>query len=75
MAKVKSKPRGDKLKGPSRISQAVAFMAGEVKKAGGVDKLEQGFRKQLCTKAAERFGLAVATCFTQYQKQIIHVKK
>jgi hypothetical protein len=71
MAKVKSKPRGDKSKSPSRISQAVAFMTGEVKKAGGVDKLKQGFRKQLCERAAEKFGLAIATCLTQYQKQIV----
>jgi hypothetical protein len=71
MSKPKTKtPPKAKAKGPSRISQAVEYMSAEIKKLGGPDKLERGARKELCAKAAEKFGLALATCVTQYQKQI-----
>jgi hypothetical protein len=72
MSKPKTKTPKAKAKEPSRISKAVEFMAAEVKKQGGAAKLERGARKVLCAKAAEKFGIAVATCVTQYQKQVRH---
>jgi hypothetical protein len=60
-----------KASGPSKISQAVAFMVSEIKKNGGRAKLEHGVRKTIIEAAAKKFGLAVPTCNTQYQKQIV----
>jgi hypothetical protein len=74
MTKAKAKPKAPpvpKVKGPSKISRAVEYMQAEIKKLGGLDKLEHGMRKELYTKAAEKFGLAVATCTTQYHKKIV----
>lgn len=56
---------------PSKISKAVEWMSAEVKKAGGHDKLERGFRKELLEKAAAKFELAVSTCSIQYNKQVV----
>lgn len=66
----KTKKVAAKAKGESKVSQAVEFMKGEVKAAGGLKKLEFGGRKAIVEKAAKRFGLAVPTCATQYQKQV-----
>ena len=59
-------------KGPSKISQAVEFMAAEVKKAGGQNKLERGFRKELFERAAKKFDLSPITCSIQYNKQVLN---
>ena len=56
--------------GPSRITQAVEYMRAEVKKAGGLNKLEHGVRKTIIEAAAKKSGLAIPTCNTQYQKQV-----
>lgn len=67
-AKVKTAAKGPR--GPSKISQAVEYMKGEVKKAGGTSKLEQGFRKELLERTAKKFGLKASTCATQYQAKV-----
>jgi hypothetical protein len=70
MAKAKAKPKAPAAKPPSKITLAVEYMQAEIKKLGGIAKLERGARGQLCAAAAKKFGLAEATCFTQWQKQI-----
>lgn len=57
-------------RGPSRISQMVEWMRGEVKKQGGQDNLERGYLKGMFAKAAEKFGLSVITASIQYGKQV-----
>lgn len=69
-AKVKAKTNGNGEHKPSRVSKAVEFMTAEVKKQGGLSKLEHGARKAIVEAAAKKFGLAVPTCATQYQKQV-----
>lgn len=65
-----AKPKGEG-RAPSKISQMVEWMCGEIKKQGGVDKLERGWLKNtLFPKAAEKFGLSVITASIQYGKQI-----
>lgn len=54
----------------SRIGKAVAYMRDEIKKAGGMSKLERGFLKELFEKTSKKIGVAKATCSTQYNAQI-----
>lgn len=56
----------------SKMGKAVAFMRQEIKEAGGVNKLERGFLKDLFERTAKKTGCAVATAQTQYNAQIRH---
>jgi hypothetical protein len=54
----------------SKMSQAVAFMQAERKKLEDPKSPPRGFRKELIERAAKKFGLAVATCSTQYGAKV-----
>lgn len=55
---------------PSKMSQAIAFMQAERNKLDDPKDPPRGFRKELIEKAAKKFGLAVATCSTQYGAKV-----
>lgn len=72
-ATTKAKAKGkttNTTKAPSRISQAVEWMQGEVKKQGGLAKLEPGARKTILEAGAKKFSLALPTMATQWQKRV-----
>jgi hypothetical protein len=59
-----------KVRPPSAISKAVAYMREQIEKKGGAEELERGYLKELFAKAAEKYGLKASTCGIQYGRQI-----
>jgi hypothetical protein len=68
-AKVKAS-KEQKVRPPSAISKAVAYMREQIEKKGGAKELERGYLKELFAKTAEKYGLKASTCGIQYGRQI-----
>jgi hypothetical protein len=68
--KTVSKKNGNGARSDSKMSQAVAFMKAERAKLEDPKAPPRGFRKELIERTAKKFGLAVATCSTQYGAKV-----
>lgn len=66
----KKKANGGGARPDSKMSQAVAFMKAERSKLDDPKAPPRGFRKELIERTAKKFGLAVATCSTQYGAKV-----
>ena len=61
---------GTRAGGPSKMSQAVAYMQAERDKLPDPKNPPRGFRKELIERTSAKFGLALATCGTQYGAKV-----